>query len=909
MVYIPSSTYRLQISPKFKLNEVKQLIPYLKELGISTVYAAPFFTARPESEHGYDVVDPHQINPDVGTLEELQEIADELKAHGMGWLQDIVPNHMAFHPHNFWLMDVLEKGQKSRFYTFFDINFGHPDFKGRVMVPFLGEPLEEVVQQQQLKLSLDENGFHISYFDNAYPLSIDSYADLLQQISQQVSQDEAKNKLEALLQQLLTNTAQDEIDHEAWQQFKHSLWQTLEQQAQLKKAAEQVVEGINQDSQVLTELLEQQYYLLCHWQETEKRINYRRFFTVNDLICLGMEHQEVFEHYHRFIKELCVRQLVQGLRVDHVDGLFDPDTYLERLRERMGEEVYLVVEKILEGEENMPEYWPIQGNSGYDFLAWVSNLYTDAEGERKLTRLYRRLVPDAPIDYEKLVYEKKLFILEHHMQGELKNLLRLLRDSDLLPSGADEKKWADALSALLASFPVYRIYGHTFPLAPAAMEVVEEAFKVANRRAPEAKAELQHLRSLFESDDQDSEELRRHKLYFVMRSQQFTGPLAAKGVEDTTFYNYNRLISLNEVGNSPDVFNIARRDFHQLMEYRLQTYPHSINATSTHDTKRGEGSRMRLEVLSELPDEWEKYVTEWMDLARKHSTSAGPTANDLYFILQTLVGVMPLEGAVDDTLVERVQEYLVKAFREAKENTNWSEPNEAYEEAAKNLVQKLLLEDEAFLDSFMPFFSRAAHLGWIYSLCQTLLKTTCPGVPDVYQGCELWDFSLVDPDNRRPVDYDLRREFLQDIQARENQDTQALLAEMLQSPEDAKVKLYLLYKVLHLRQEQKALFDKGNYIPLTLSGKHRNHAIAFARQQEGAWCLVVVPRLLASLVSESELPLGEQVWEDTAVVLPSEAPQQWQHLFSNHQVEGQQEIPLATLFKSFPVALITSKTA
>ncbi|WP_299701631.1 malto-oligosyltrehalose synthase [uncultured Pontibacter sp.] len=904
MVYIPSSTYRLQLSPKFKLRDLKRILPYLRELGISTIYAAPFFTARPGSEHGYDVTDPHQINPDVGTMEELQEIAEELKAHNMGWLQDIVPNHMAYHPNNAWLMDVLEKGQKSSFYSFFDVNFNHPDFKGQLMVPFLGEPLENVVKQKQLKVTFDENGFRLHYFDNVYPISIDSYTFLLQQAGNKLSAEEAKAALAQQMQALEPLMAHDTLELDAWLQGKRTLYGAVQEKSELEQGIADALQGINEDETAMRQLLEQQYYVLTHWQETEQKINYRRFFTVNDLICTAMERQEVFDHYHQFIRELCMRQLVQGLRVDHVDGLFDPDTYLERLRALAGEEVYLVVEKILEGEENMPDYWPIEGNSGYDFLAWVSNLYTNAEGERKLTELYRRLVPDAPLDYENLVNEKKLLILEHHMQGELQNLLRLLRDSDLLPSSLDDKNWHHALATLLASFPVYRIYGHTFPLAPAAMEVVEEAFKLAHEKAPEAQAELEHLRTLFESGEQDSEEQRRHKLYFVMRSQQFTGPLAAKGVEDTTFYNYNRLLALNEVGNSPDVFHIARHDFHELMQYRLQTYPHSINATATHDTKRGEGSRMRLQVLSEIPEEWEKAATEWMQLAQKHIKNDGPTPNDLYFTLQTLLGVMPIDGKVDDTLVERVQEYLVKAFREAKVNTNWSEPNEAYETAVKNLVKQLLQEDKEFMASFRPFFQKTAHFGWLYSLCQTLLKTTCPGVPDVYQGCELWDFSLVDPDNRRPVDYEKRQKFLKEMKAGESSDK--LLQEMLSSPEDARVKLYLLHKVLHLRNDLKALFDHGDYIPLHLKGKHSEHAMAFARHHGNDWCIVVVPRLLTDIISEKELPLGEPVWGDTVLELPAGAPQQWQQLFGNTQIQASQAIPLGELFASFPVALLTS---
>ncbi|WP_299988876.1 malto-oligosyltrehalose synthase [uncultured Pontibacter sp.] len=907
MVYIPSSTYRLQLSPKFKLKDLKNILPYLRDLGISTIYAAPFFTARPGSEHGYDVTDPHQLNPDVGTMEELQEIADELKAHGMGWLQDIVPNHMAFHPNNAWLMDVLEKGQKSRFYTFFDVNFNHPDFKGQLMVPFLGEPLEEVIRQEQLKVTFDEHGFHLNYFDNSYPVSIDSYTFLLGRAAEKLKSSETSTTLTEYVQKLEGLMSHDKLEPNDWEQAKQALFQTAQDHAEIKQGIADVLQGINDDKTALKELLQQQYYMLSHWQETEKRINYRRFFTVNDLICTAIEREEVFHHYHQFIKELCMRQLVQGLRVDHVDGLFDPDTYLERLRELAGEQVYLVVEKILEGEENMPDYWPIEGNSGYDFLAWVSNLYTDAEGEKKLTDIYHHLVPEAPLDYEKLVYEKKLLILENYMQGELQNLLRLLRDCELIPASTEDKNWHHALAILLASFPVYRIYGHTFPLPPEAMEVVNKAFANAHEKAPDVKDELEHLRTLFASGDQDSEEQKRNKLYFVMRSQQFTGPLAAKGVEDTTFYNYNRLLALNEVGNSPDVFNLDRRDFHERMQYRMKTYPHSINATATHDTKRGEGSRMRLQVLSEIPEEWEKNAQEWMQLARQHGKSGTPTANDLYFILQTLLGVMPIDGEVDDTLVERVQEYLVKAFREAKVNTNWSEPNEDYENGVKNLVQQLLQKDEDFMASFMPFFRKAAHFGWLYSLCQTLLKTTCPGVPDVYQGCELWDFSLVDPDNRRPVDYEQRQQFLQEIKT--NEKSQDLLQQILSTPTDARVKLYLLHQVLHLRKELKSLFDKGDYIPLQLKGRHSKHAMAFARQNGDDWCIVVVPRLLTGIITENELPLGEQVWGDTLVELPAGAPQSWRQLFGGHTVQAKQAIPLAEIFKTFPVALLTSTNA
>ncbi|MFT2011444.1 malto-oligosyltrehalose synthase [Pontibacter sp. 13R65] len=903
MVYIPKATYRLQVSPSFTLKDVRNVIPYLQELGISTVYAAPFFKAKTGSEHGYDVAEVEQIGPKIGTMEEFEEISKELQERGMGWLQDIVPNHMAYHPENSWLMDVLEKGQKSYYINFFDIDLAHPDFGGKLMVPFLGDPLEKVLQEGQIKISFSQSGLGINYFDSCYPASLSVYQPLLQQIADDAgaASDELNQKLEHLQQAINS----DKIDRALWQQNLLDIYQLVEQQEPLKLAKDNLLKKYNTSPDLLQELLDQQFYTLCHWQVTEEKINFRRFFTVNDLICLRMEQKEVFDKYHEFIKHLVDTGSLQGLRVDHVDGLFDPDTYLERLRELAGEEVYLVVEKILEGHENLPEDWPIQGNSGYDFLAWISNLFTDPTGETKLTSLYKRLVPDAATDYEKLVFEKKMYILKNQMPGELDNLLRYLHEHQLLTSEFEDAEWRKALGVLLASFPVYRIYVREFPLSELAVEIIDKAFAEALHRAPAIEPQLHHLRTLFQPDLQESEEVLQHKLYFVMRSQQFTGPLAAKGVEDTTFYNYNRIISLNEVGNSPDVFNIRPNEFHKLMKYKLKSYPHSLNATATHDTKRGEGARMRLNVLSELPDEWEEQVQVWLEMINKHIKAGKPKRNDIYFLLQTLLGVLPVDGAVDETVVERVQEYLIKAFREAKVNTNWSEPNEEYEEAVKELVEYLLLKDEEFMQAFRPFFLKLAHYGWIYSLCQALLKVTCPGVPDIYQGCELWDFSLVDPDNRRPVDYEQRQQYLTELKAQEQQDSESLLADLLANPADARVKLYLLYKALNVRNELHELFSFGDYQPVNVTGKHKTHILAFTRKYEGQWCLVVVPRLLVPVVSEQELPLG-QVWEDTTIVLPPDAPLSWNQVFGQQQLSLQQEIPVADLLNKFPVALLTA---
>ncbi|MFD2515112.1 malto-oligosyltrehalose synthase [Pontibacter locisalis] len=902
MTYIPSATYRLQFHSGYRLQQLLHLIPYLQEMGISTVYASPVFCARPGSEHGYDVTAPYDINPEVGTQQELKQIATDLKSRGMGWLQDIVPNHMAFHPSNTWLMDVLEKGSQSYFYTFFDIDFRHPDFAGQVMVPFLGEALEKVLEQDQLKLSFAENGITVNYFDNAYPINVASYKPLLQQVLQDSGDPEITPLVQQYIAELQQFETEENITPAGWGNFKKKLFQNK----LLNEKLQQEIDGINSNKQRFKKLLEEQHFRLAHWQETEKQINYRRFFTVNDLICLRMEHPEVFEQYHQFIKQLCDQEVFQGLRVDHVDGLFDPGTYLKRLRQLVGNEKYLIVEKILEGEEKLPERWPIQGNSGYDFLAWVSNLYTSGSGRRKLTDIYRRLVPDAPVNYEQLVFNKKMFILTNHMQGELHNLLRILQSRHLIPLEPKEE-WQKALAILLASFPVYCIYGNRLPLSDYDMHVVDEAFAEAHKQAPELKDRLDHLHSLFTVKPEDDEEVIHHKLYFVMRSQQFTGPLAAKGVEDTTFYNYNRLISLNEVGNSPDIFHLETEEFHERMLYRQRVYPYSLNATATHDTKRGEGARIRLNVLSELPEEWEEHVRQWIKISRKYTSE--PTDNDLYFIFQTILGVLPLNGEASNELVKRVQEYLQKALREAKVNTDWSNPNETYENAVQELAEKLLQQDQEFTKSFKPFFQKISHYGWIYALCQTLLKVTCPGVPDVYQGTELWDLSLVDPDNRRPVDYRLRQHYLLRIRQQENQNLYQMHRELLEQPDTGQVKLYLLYKALNTRRNMQTLFNRGDYIPLELLGKHKTHALAFARHHQGQWALVVVPLLLTGLVSENQLPLGQEVWQDTAIKLPDDAPKHWYSVFGKEGVQADEHLPLAELFRTFPVVFLTASEA
>ncbi len=908
MPYIPSATYRIQLTPEFTLKDLKERIPYLHALGIDTIYAAPFFKARTGSQHRYDVAEAHRIGPDLGTLEEFDAITQQLRELGMGWLQDIVPNHMVFHPENIWLMDVLEKGQRSEYAELFDIDWKHPEIPGKLMVPFLGDPLDEVLKKHQIGIAFNEHGLQLDYFDSHYPASVPVYQKILQQVAASIGNGPMQDELNIRAGVLEEAASDPVIDEDRWERARSELYRAVKQTAALEQIFKRELDRINNDRHALQEILGLQHYVLCHWKETEKRINYRRFFTINELICLNMRSERVFDRYHRFIKVLCEQHMVQGLRVDHIDGLYDPNTYLERLRALAGPDAYVVVEKILEGHEALPDDWPAQGNSGYDFLAWIGNLYTDREGELQLTRLYEKLVPQAPIDYEKLVFEKKMFILQDQMAGELENLLRVLEDRDLLPPGSARDRYREPLAILLASFPVYRIYVRQLPLNEPADRIVSEAFDRAMQRTPHLNEQFDHLRSIFQSTGDGSDEVENNKLYFVMRSQQFTGPLAAKGVEDTAFYNYNRLLALNEVGNNPEVFHLRRPHFHELMQHKLKTYPHSINATATHDTKRGEGMRMRLQVLSEMPEEWADQVHRWTGIIRKRTPAGKPTANDLYFMLQTLIGVVPIDGTIDGSLVERVQEYLIKAFREAKENTNWSRPDEDYESVVKDLTQELLRPGNEFVEAFLPFQRKLAHYGWLYSLCQTMLKLTCPGVPDIYQGCELWDLSLVDPDNRRPVDYDLREKLLHQLQDRQRHDVAKLHRELLSSPEDGKVKLYLIQKVLNERRPLRSLFDHGDYTPLYFNGRFNDNLIGFTRRHGDRWCMVIVPRLLTQVIAPHELPLGDEIWGDTMLQLQPGSPGTWTDIFTGTDLDLRPggQLPIGSVLNSFPVALLTS---
>lgn len=884
----PSSTYRLQLSPEFTFSHLEKIIDYLDDLGISTVYAAPFFQARPGSTHGYDVTDPFTINSEIGDLEQFRNISKQLKERNMTWLQDIVPNHMAFDGENVWLRDIFELGPDSRFYRFFDIDWEYKGW-GKVMAPFLGDSLEEVLENSEIKLKIDKRGISVSYFDHSYPASARSYAEI-------IPENDSfgwKEKFRGF-----------SGDNAQWERLKMSFCRELDQETEFGERFRKELEQINASGERLKKILDLQYFLFTHWKQTEKEINYRRFFTINDLICLRMEDQEVFDAYHYYIKELCEAGMINGLRIDHIDGLFDPEAYVQKLRKLLGEDFYIVVEKILELDEKLPTRWDVQGTSGYDFLAEANLLFTCAEKEKEFSENYKRISPEYA-DYEKLVYEKKLFILKQRMAGELSNLLKLQEDLELFPADASNRNdREDALSAFLAAFPVYRIYPHKFPLNRKQQEIINTAWSEAVKFCPEREKDLNFLKQIFLGEADRDE---KNMLYYLQRCQQFSGPLAAKGGEDTSFYIYNRLISHNEVGDSPDNFGVSAKEFHQKMLQHKRNFPRAINATATHDTKRGEDARMRLNVLSEIPEEWFDKVEEWKSLNSDIRKKEGvPGNNEEYFIYQTLVAAMPFDGNEQPEFLSRTKAYLQKVLREAKVHSNWAEPDEDYEQGVFDFL-KDILEFKAFRDSLDEFRKKVNAWGVVKSLGQSLVKSTVPGVPDVYQGTELWDLSYVDPDNRRPVDYELRKKYLTDFKGFKEGYLNDQIKPITDAYSDARVKMFCLYKALQQHKANPGIFETGDYIPLEITGKASGDFAAFARRKDSDWVISLVPVQVTGFFPEKTIMADREKLKQASVTFPEGAPDQWINVFTGQRLEASGNLTLDSLLGDFPVCLLKNK--
>ena len=928
---IPSATYRLQFQPEFGFADAADIVAYLSELGISHVYASPIFRARKGSLHGYDCVDFNALNAELGSPEDWQTLVGRLRAHEMGWLQDIVPNHMAFHADNRMLADVLENGLSSPFHDYFDIFWDHPvrDLQRKVMVPFLGQPYSECIKNGDIRLGYDADGLAAAYHNLKFPLRTESYLEVLGASADLLKTEFGKDDpdylrwidgldaLESLV--LISDLA---IRRDRRRAVKQNLWDLCNGNTVIRRMIADCLGRYNgtpddiDSFQRLDRLLSRQWFRLCFWKNANEEINYRRFFDINELIALRQEKRAVFEYTHRLLEKLASEKSVTGVRIDHVDGLADPGEYLQRLRRCLGEDAYILVEKILAPEEPLPHDWPVQGTTGYDFAHWLNALFVYRENETRFTEIYTGF-SGRPEPFEDVVYSAKKWVLASRMAGDLDNLVRRIKKISALKCFADNltvNRLKRALSEVLARFPIYRTYLGKENGRSDDRAVVEAAISRAVLEYPHLHIEFEFLRNLLLENvpfDEavDDVEIFKQCGCAVRAFQQLSAALMAKGFEDTAFYRYNRLVSLNEVGSAPDRFGCSVERFHAAIARRAEDWPQAMNSTATHDSKRGEDVRARLNVLSEIPAEWKTRIEAWHTFTRGHRMRKGPNTvpdkNTEYLLYQTLIGAWPQGRPVTRRFVERINAYMIKAAREAGEHTSWLEPEEAYETALAGFVESLLDPSprNEFMPAFVPFCKKIAFFGLFNALSQCLLKIAAPGVPDFYQGTELPHLALVDPDNRRPVAYDERRRLLKAI-VRQTSDPLAQVAGLLENRDDGRVKLFVIARALATRRQRKDVFQSGRYLPLEASGTSRRHIVAFAREAGGRWCVTVVPRFLTALVGENQDPLGKDVWRDTAVNLPPEAPRSWHNIFTRQSIQGATGIAVGDALQHFPVALL-----
>jgi (1->4)-alpha-D-glucan 1-alpha-D-glucosylmutase len=948
---IPLSTYRLQFNRSFTFSQAADLVPYLAELGITHCYASPYLRSRPGSMHGYDIIDHHHLDPEIGTPEDYERFVAALHQHGMGQILDVVPNHMGImSADNAWWLEVLENGEASTYADFFDIDW-YPlkdELQGKVLVPVLGDQYGTVLDAGELKLTFDaEKGeFSIFYFQHRFPVNPREYPRILgyglESLQQQLGADN-ENLLE--LQSLISafnhlpgreesapeKRAERLRDKEIHKRRLAALCARSPEITEFVEGNVTTINGSPGDSSsfdVLHELIKAQAYRLAYWRVAADDINYRRFFDVNDLAGLRQENDTVFTQTHEFVLQLLREGKIDGLRVDHPDGLYDPKQYFERVQrgdakgDFAGKSYYLIAEKILSGDEQLPGDWPIHGTTGYNFSNLVNGLFVDPQSERKLDRVYRAFIGQHA-DFKEIVYECKKLVMDQLLNSELNvlaNHLSRIALADRHTCDFTLKSLRDALTEIVACFPVYRTYVTEQAVSESDRAYINEAVHCAKEKSSTAETSVYDFirEVLLTSQGQKHPQFyQRSVIHFAMKFQQYTSALMAKGVEDTSFYRYNRLVSLNDVGGDPLRFGTAPEQFHREIAQRSRSWPDEMSATSTHDSKRSEDVRARINVLSEIPTEWHRRLRTWREMNRDKKTLdrgiEAPVSNDEYLLYQTLVGAWPIGDQASNlpqTFAKRICEYMLKSVREAKEKTSWANQNKKYEDAVTKFVNGVLGSAE-FRKDFVPFQRKTSHFGMLNSLSQTLIKLTAPGVPDIYEGNELWEFNLVDPDNRRAVDYELRRRVLAEFTETCDGgcDEQAAFArELATNTDSGRIKAYVIWKILNLRKQQPELFSLGEYVPLEVVGERAKHLVAFARCYKAETIIVVAPRLCAQLLGgEPRIPCGEEVWQDAQVKISNDALR-FQNLLTGEQVTAAQDGLFAKhLFHNFPVALLLSE--
>jgi (1->4)-alpha-D-glucan 1-alpha-D-glucosylmutase len=955
----PLATYRLQLNRTFTFENARATVSYLRDLGITDCYLSPIVKAMPGSEHGYDIVDPSVVNPELGTDEQFKAFIEEVKAHRMGLLLDVVPNHMGIGKSlNRWWRDVLENGPGATYAAAFDIDW-HPikrELENKVLLPILADQYGIVLENQDITVIFEEGEFGVRYGGHLLPLMPKTWSRILsacleQLVEQTGESDSSIMEFQSILTALRNLPGFDERDQTKIAERYREVEIVKKRLAALVASSPPVaahlrhnvarlngIKGQPESFDGLDELLDEQPYRLASWKVASEEINYRRFFDINELAAIRMENPIVFQESHRLLFRLVRERAVRGVRIDHVDGLYDPGRYLQQLQDEaqreeggnlQGTPLYIVVEKILGKDEALPDSWPVQGTTGYDFINLVNGLFVHGAHERMFAELYARIVGHEE-DYSDLVYEGKQYIMRLSMASEINVLahqLNVLSEQDRRSRDFTLNSLRRAIREIIACFPVYRTYATdgSEPVADRDRAYIHMAVARAKRRNPAISIQVfEFIRSiLLKQSDARTARDRDDQHGFVMKFQQTTSPVTAKGVEDTVSYRFNRLISLNEVGGEPEQFGVKLEEFHKRMRERQARWPHALSASSTHDTKRSEDVRARINALSEMPQEWKTKVTRWTRMNRKHRREIDgewiPSRNDEYMLYQTLIGVWPLHSLDDDAyraFCVRIQHYMEKAIREAKVYTSWVNPSPLYDQAMRDFVGAVLnrMPLNGFLDDFIPFQESIAHYGLFTGLSQLILKVAGPGIPDFYQGTELWDFSLVDPDNRQPVDYALRIKLLEELRRlidRQGIDRSEWVHALADQARDGRIKLYVTMAGLEYRRRHAELFQQGEYLPLESGGVKRQHVCAFARLHQDHAVMTVAPRLLATLIPDGKgPPLGPAVWEDSWVAVPPWPKLSvYRHVLTDEvltaeSVNGRRVLWLSQVFNHCPVALL-----
>src|SRR5213594_4285028 len=940
---IPISTYRLQFNRWFTFSQARAIVPYLHALGVTDAYASPYFQASPYSLHGYDITDHNKLNEAIGSRADHDAWAAELRAHSMGQILDFVPNHVGIaDSRNAGWMDVLENGPSSRYAPYFDIDWQplKSDLRDKVLLPILSDQYGRVLERGELQVRFEEGTFYLLYGERRLPVAPGTYRYILDVALRNLAEHKDEDfyaelqSIRTALEYLpkRTETDQKRIAERIREKeiIKRRLERRCAEAPQVQHAIEKALARVNGEPgdprsfDALDELLNAQSYRLAFWRVAAEEINYRRFFDVNDLAAIRVELPKVFDAVHRLLLELVQTRAVTALRIDHPDGLYLPREYFEKIQQRCakalaialpqdGRAIYMVAEKILTGAEPLRKDWLVHGTTGYDFANQVMQLLVDSSAETEITKTFHRFIGHS-LHFGHLVYAKKLQVMK----------LALANDVDVLGNMVDrlseQNRWyrdftlealARAVRETIACFPVYRTYlAPGQPVSEEDRQIVERAVTAAKRRNPAIEESIfNFLRDVlvFRFPENLDVEARAAHTHFVLKFQQTTGPIMAKGLEDTVFYIYNRLAALNEVGGEPQQFGLSIDEFHERNLDRQRNWPATLLATSTHDTKRSEDVRERIVAISEIPELWRRWLQRWRLTNRRWKRTINeveaPDADEEYLLYQTLLGTWPIrdsgepQSAATQEYIERIQAYMAKALHEAKINTSWIQPNEEWDAAMRDFVAKILETSprNKFVPAFLPVAKEIARLGAINSLAQTLLKLTSPGVPDIYQGSETWDFSLVDPDNRRAVDYSLRAEVLSCLSRKTPE-------ELLQNWPDGRIKMFLTQRALQFRNEQVDLFQRGNYLPLHATGAFADCSISFVRQLDRDWAIVIVPRLSSRIGFP---PIGER-WKDTVIEVPENLSlERGREIFTGRELSIQnRQIRVAEALSGLPFAMV-----